>query len=118
MKVIEMTLKDHVPRVPAPVAVVFIMQRLVQVTDEMNREFKGLYLSVFAGSRVFQNGEELFRLGDNAVTIRALAGQVYLGIRQGDVDIVPRASLAVVAPVTEDITVMVQPPGFNEIGPP
>ena len=91
--------KDHVPRVAALVAVVFIMQRLVQVADEMNHEFEGLCLSVFVSVRVFQDGEELFRLGDHAITVRALAGQVDPGIRQGDVDIVPWAGLAVVVPV-------------------
>jgi hypothetical protein len=69
----------------------------VQVADEMNHEFEGLCLSVFARVRVFQDGEELFRLGDYAITIRALAGQVDLGIRQGDVDVMPRSSLTVIA---------------------
>ena len=39
--------KDHVARVTALVAVVFIVQRLVQVADEMNHEFEGLCLRVF-----------------------------------------------------------------------
>jgi hypothetical protein len=89
MKVIGMTAKDHVPRVTALATVVFIMQRLVQVADEMNHEFEGLCLSVFVGVRVFQDGEELLRLGDHATTVRALAGEVDLGIP--DVDVVPRA---------------------------
>jgi hypothetical protein len=37
-----MTAKDYVPRVAAVVAVVFIMQGLVQVADKMNHEFEGL----------------------------------------------------------------------------
>jgi hypothetical protein len=61
---------------PALVAIVFIMQRLVQVADEMNHESQGRRLSVLVGARVFQDGEELFRLGDYAITVRALAGQV------------------------------------------
>ena len=47
----------------------------------------------------FQNGEELLRLGDHAITVRALAGQVDPGICQGDVDVVPWAGLAVAVPV-------------------
>jgi len=75
MKVVGMTVKDDVACVAAAVAVVFIMQRLVQVADEMNHEFEGLCLSVFFGLRVFQDGEELLRLDDHAITVRALAGQ-------------------------------------------
>jgi hypothetical protein len=55
MKVIGMTVKDHVPRVTALVAVVFIVQRLVHVADEMNHEFKGREFSprwdAFGGCR-------------------------------------------------------------------
>ncbi len=99
MKVIGMTAKDHMASVTALVPVVFIMQRLVQVPDEMNHEFERLYLNLFCGVRVFQDGEELFRLGDHAIAVTALAGQVDLGICQGDVNVVPRASLAVVPAV-------------------
>lgn len=38
------------------------MQRLVQVSDQMDYELEGLCLSVFVGVRVFQNGKELLRL--------------------------------------------------------
>jgi hypothetical protein len=65
----------------------------------MNHESQGLRLNVFVGVRVSQNGEELSRLGNHATTVRALGGQVDLGIRQGDVDVVPWAGLAVVVPV-------------------
>ena len=99
MKIIGMTVKHHLARVAALVAIVFIMQRLVQVADEMNHEFQGLRLGVFVGVRVFQDGEELFRLDDYAITVRALAGQVDLGIRKGDVDVMPWASLAAVLAV-------------------
>jgi hypothetical protein len=96
MKVVGMIVEDHVARVAAAVAIVFIVQRLVKVTHEMNHEFEGLCLRVFVGIRVFQDGEELFRLGDNAMTVSALAGQVDLGIRQGDVDVMPWAGRVVV----------------------
>ena len=69
MKVIRVSVKDHVPRVAAVVAVVFIMQRLVQVGDEMNNEFEGPCLRVLVRARVFQDGEELFRLGDHAIFV-------------------------------------------------
>lgn len=36
-----MTAEHHVPRVTALIAVIFIMQRLVQVADEMDHEFEG-----------------------------------------------------------------------------
>jgi hypothetical protein len=45
MKVIGMIVKYHLARVTALVAVVFIMQRLVQVANEVNHEFEGLRLS-------------------------------------------------------------------------
>ena len=65
----------------------------------MNHESQGLCLGVFVGLGVFQDGEELLRLGDHAITVRALACQVDLGIRQGDVDVMPWAGLAVVMAV-------------------
>ena len=99
MKVIGVTVKDNVPRVTALVAVVFIVQRLVQVADEMNHELEGLCLGVFAGVRVLEDGEELPRLSDHAIAVRALAGRVDLAIHQGNVDVVPCARLAVVAAI-------------------
>ena len=80
MKVIGMTFKYHIPRVAALVAVVCNMQGLVQVTDEMNHEFEGLRFGILVDTQVLQNGEELLRLGDHAITITALAGYVDLGI--------------------------------------
>lgn len=44
-----MTAKDHVPRVTALVAGVFILQRLGRVAVEMYYEFEGLRRSVFEG---------------------------------------------------------------------
>ena len=76
MKVVGMTAKDHVPHVAALVLVVCNMQGLVHVADEMNHEFEGLCLSVLVRVRVFQDGEELFSLGDYAITVTALAGQI------------------------------------------
>ena len=51
MKVIGMTVKDHLATVTALVAVVFIMQWLVQVADEMNHESEGVCLGVFGCAR-------------------------------------------------------------------
>ena len=42
VKVIVVAVEDNVPPVTALVAVVFIVQRLVQVADEMNHELEGL----------------------------------------------------------------------------
>ena len=48
------------------------MQGLVQVALEMNHEFEGLRFGILVNTRVLQNGEELLRLGDHAITVRAL----------------------------------------------
>jgi len=40
-----------------------------QVAEEMNHEFEGLLLRVFVGVRVFQDGEELLRLGDQVIAV-------------------------------------------------
>lgn len=65
----------------------------------MNHEFEGLRLSVSVSVRVFQDGEELLRLGDYAVTIRTLASKVNLGIRQRDVDVMPWPGFGMIVPV-------------------
>jgi len=74
------TIKDHVAKVAALVAVVFIMQPLVQVSDEMNHEIEGLRPAVSVGVPVFQSGEELFRLGNHAIPVRAFVAPACHGV--------------------------------------
>ena len=54
-----MVVKDHVAIIAAPVAIVFIMQRLVYIADEMNHEFDDLSFGIVVCVRVFQDGKEL-----------------------------------------------------------
>jgi hypothetical protein len=47
----------------------------------MHNEFEGLGLSAYVGLRVFQDGEKVFRLGDHAITVTALAGHGNIQVR-------------------------------------
>jgi hypothetical protein len=99
MQVVGMALEDDVAPIPASVAVVLVIQRLVQVTDEVHDVLQGLGLRCPVCVGVSQDGEKLLSLGDHAIAVGAFPRQVDLRICQRDVDVVPVASLAVVPPI-------------------
>ena len=86
MPVVGMPLEDDVATVPASVVIVFVVQRLVEVTDEVHHVPHGLGLrcTVFLG--VSRGGEKLFRLADHAIAVGTFPREVDLRICQRDVD--------------------------------
>jgi len=99
MQIVRVTVEDDVPVIPTFVAIVRDMQRLVHVANEVDDELQGFCFRRPVCLRVFQDGEKLLCLADDAITIRAFPWQVNLRIRQRDVDEVPRPGFVVVAAV-------------------
>jgi hypothetical protein len=64
------------PRVPALVVVVRIVEWLVHIAGEVNGEFQRLSLGRPIRLRVFEDGRKLFRLHNDAITVQTLSRQV------------------------------------------
>jgi hypothetical protein len=94
-----MALEDDLAAVAALVPVILVVQRLVQVADEVDDVLQGLGLRRTVCLGVSQDGEKLFCLADHTIAVGAFPREVNLRICQRDVDVVPGACLGVAAPV-------------------
>ena len=115
-----MALEDDLATVPASVAIVFVVQRLVEVCDEVDDVLQGLGFRCPVCFGVSQYSEKLLCLGNHAITVGTFPRQVDLRVCQGDIDVVPgpvwRWSLPVVVgpvPYTVNRGAVEQLPGLG-----
>ena len=78
MQIVRVTVEDDVPAIPTFVPIVLDMQRLVHVANEVDDELQGFCFRRPVYLRVFQEGEKLLCLADDAIAIRTFPCQVNL----------------------------------------